>query len=141
MPIRDPSKYRDKTGDWMAFYTKTRCRELQPLVTDALLAEHAEDPRGIETRHSAALQDVLNFVHALPTDGKSFAYAEAPYRKYRLGILRGRGVFPSIFPDREFATEREAVHAVLLQRLESLGLLADTSPAGTKSAPRKGKKR
>ena len=142
MPIRDPNKYRDKTADWMTFYTKTRCRELKPTVTPALLAEHAEDPRGGASRHSPALQDVLNFVHAEAIDGKAFAYAEVPYQKYRLGILRGRGVAPEIRRDRAFKTEREAVHAVLLERLGTLGLLPKAAePAAKPRATRKGAKR
>jgi branched-chain amino acid transport system permease protein len=123
MPVRNPNDYRDKTADFMDFFNRARVRELAPLVDTALLVEHAEDPRGGDTPHSAALQDVLNHLHYMPTDGKSFAYAEVPYQRYRLGILRARGTPPSILEDRVFASEREAVHAVFLQRLTQMGLL------------------
>ena len=123
MPLRNPAEFRDKTLDFMAFFADARRHELKPLITPALLAEHAEDPRGDQSPHSTALQDVLNYLHGLPTDGKSFAYAEVPYARYRLGILRGRGKAADLSDPRVFATEREAVHAVFLQRLVALGLL------------------
>ncbi|MCC6706998.1 MAG: hypothetical protein IT492_05460 [Gammaproteobacteria bacterium] len=123
MPLTNPHDYRDKTADWMALFAAKRRQALAPLITPALLEEHAEDPRGGDTPHSFALQDVLNYVHNLPTDGKSFAYAEAPYQRYRLGIMRARGTAPTLADARVFASEREAVHAVFLERLQSLGLL------------------
>jgi len=123
VPVRNPNVYVDKTADFMAFFNEAKRRELKPLVTAALLAEHAEDPRGDRSPHSTSLQDVLNYLHGLPTDGKSFAYAELPYQRYRLGILRGRGKAPTLDDPRAFATERAAVHAVFLQRLVALGLL------------------
>jgi len=123
VPLQNPNGYADKTADFMAFFAEAKRRELRPLVTPALLAEHAEDPRGDRSPHSAALQDVLNYLHGQPTDGKSFAYAEVPYQRYRVGLLRGRGKAPTLDDPREFATEREAVHAVFLQRLVALGLL------------------
>lgn len=124
MPLTHPDDYRDKTADWLALFARKRREALAPLVNEALLREHAEDPRGGDTPHSFALQDVLNYVHNLPTDGKSFAYAEVPYQRYRVGITRARGTAPTLLDAREFASEREAVHAVFLQRLEALGLLA-----------------
>jgi hypothetical protein len=123
VPLQNPRGYADKTADFMAFFAEAKRRELRPLVTPALLAEHAEDPRGDRSPHSTALQDVLNYLHGQPTDGKSFAYAEVPYQRYRVGLLRGRGKAPTLDDPREFATEREAVHAVFLQRLVALGLL------------------
>ena len=126
MPLRKPTDYEDKNGHWMAFFANARHKALKPLVTPALLAEHAEDPRGARSQHSAALQEVLNYLHGLPTDGKSFAYAEVPYARYRLGILRGRGQAPDLSDPRVFASEQEAVHAAFLQRLVALGLLDAT---------------
>lgn len=124
MPLRNPNDYRDKTADWLALFADKRRQALAPLVTPALLREHEEDPRGGESPHSFALQDVLNYMHNLPTDGKSVAYAEQPYQRYRLGIMSARGSAPH-FPDaREFSSEREAVHAVFLQRLRALGLVS-----------------
>lgn len=123
MPIRNPNDYRDKTADWLALFAEKRRAALAPLVTPALLREHEEDPRGGDTPHGFALQDVLNHVHNMPTDGKSFAYAEVPYQRYRLGVMHARGAAPTFPDDRVFTSEREAVHAVFLDRLKTLGLM------------------
>ena len=125
MPLKDPGDYRDRTADWLQFFAETRRRELAPLITPALIAEHAEDPRGEDTPHSHALQDVLNYLHYMPVDGKSFAYAETPYKAYKLGVMRARGNAPSLADPRTFTSEREAVHAVFMQRLSQMGLLSD----------------
>jgi len=124
MPLRDPNDYRDKTADWLALFAEKRRRALAPLVTPALLREHEEDPRGGDTPHGFALQDVLNYLHGMPIDGKSFAYAEVPYRRYRLGLMRARGNAPSFPDERVFDSERAAVHAVFLERLRTLGLMS-----------------
>ena len=131
MPIRDPGKYRDKTTDWIEFYNRVRQRELAPLVTDSLIAEHHDDPRGIHKRHGHALHDVLNHMHGLPIDGKTFVFAAVPYKEYRMGVLSSRGAAPVILRDRTFSTENEAVHAVFLQRLKSLGLFPATDSGAT----------
>lgn len=123
MPLKDPARYRDKTLDWMAFFAQARRAALRPLITPALIAEHAEDPRGQDTPHSQALQDVLNYLHNMPTDGKSFAYAEAPGNCYRVGVMQARGHGPVFPDDKTHDTERAAVHAVFLQRLRALGLM------------------
>lgn len=123
MPLKEPTRYRDKTMDWMAFFAEARASALRPLITRELLAEHAEDPRGEDTPHSQALQAVLNYLHNMPTDGKSFAYAELPYQRYRVGVMQARGMSPVFQEDRVYASEREAVHAVFLQRLKAHGLL------------------
>jgi len=123
MPIRNPNDYRDKTADWLALFAEKRRAALAPLVTPALLREHEEDPRGGDTPHGFALQDVLNHVHNMPTDGMSFAYAEVPYQRYRLGVMHARGAAPTFPDDRVFTSEREAVHAVFLDRLKTLGLM------------------
>ena len=125
MPLKDPGDYRDRTADWLQFFAQTRQRQLAPLVTPALIAEHAEDPRGGDTQHSHALQDVLNYLHYMPVDGKSFAYAVVPYQEYKLGIMRARGNAPLLGDQRTFSSEREAVHAVFMQRLVQMGLLPD----------------
>ena len=125
MPLRDPGGYRDKSADWLDFFARQRQRELSIAITPELIQEHREDPRGGESRHSPALQDVLNHVHNQPTDGKTFVYVAVPYQKYYLGIMRARGTAPTIMRDREFSSEQEAIHALFVHRLESLGLLTD----------------
>lgn len=129
MPLRNPSDYRDKTADWLALFAHKRREALRPLVTPALLREHEEDPRGAITPHSFALQDVLNYVHNMPTDGKSFVYAEVPGERYRVGVMQARGSAPRFADERVYASEGEAVHAVFLARLRALGLLTGTENA------------
>ena len=123
MPLADPTAYRDKTLDWMAWFSAARRDSLRALVTPELIAEHAHDPFGIDVRHSADLQAVLILLRAAPTLDKPFAYAEQPHRKYRLGRMRGRGNRPLIEGGKAFTSERAAVHAVFLARLAWLGLL------------------
>ena len=123
MPITNPRLYPDKSVAWTADFLRRRALELAPLVTSALLEEHREDPRGEQTPHSYVLKQVLDFIHNQPTDGKSFAYAERPYAKYRVGIMRSRDATPSIDETTHYDTEREAIHAVFLERLKTLGLL------------------
>ncbi|MEQ8660044.1 MAG: hypothetical protein RLW62_04445 [Gammaproteobacteria bacterium] len=123
MPIVDPLRYRDKTVAWWEFFLRRRAAELAPLVTAEVLAEHLADPRGERQPHSHALRQGLDFIHNQPTDGKSFAYAATPYAEYRLGVMHARGDAPTIVADPTYASEREAVHAVFLERLHRLGLL------------------
>ncbi|MEQ8233610.1 MAG: hypothetical protein RLW61_20370 [Gammaproteobacteria bacterium] len=128
MPVVDPLCYRDKTVAWWEDFLRRRAAELAPLVTPAVLAEHLADPRGARQPHSQALRELLDFIHNQPTDGKSFAYAARPYAEYRLSVMHGRGSPPTIVAEAAYATEREAVHAVFLERLQRLGLLSGKNP-------------
>jgi hypothetical protein len=130
MPLTKPGSYHDKTIGWTTFFHRQRVRELAPLVDAALLAEHQRDPRGGEIPHSHALKQILDFIHNQPTDGKSFAYAATPYADYQLGIMHQRGTAPTIFDSPHYTTEREAVHAVFVERLRALGLLSASSSDG-----------
>jgi branched-chain amino acid transport system permease protein len=122
MTLSDPASCRDKTLDWMSYFNANRRDELARLVTPELIAEHRNDPAGSVVRHSPALQEVLIYLRTRAVDGKPFAYAEQPYRKYRIGRMRGRGKAPEILNDEIFTTERDAIHAVFLHRLRWLGL-------------------
>jgi len=134
MPLSDPRRYRDKTADWMRWFSAERKRRLAALVTPALIAEHAADPRGGDTPHSAALQEVLIALRSAPTVDKPFAYIEIPYRRYRLGRMQGRGRAPVILPDKSYDSERAAIHAVFLARLAWLGLGTDSKRQRGKGA-------
>ncbi|MGR8920879.1 MAG: hypothetical protein ACU85V_14790 [Gammaproteobacteria bacterium] len=123
MPVRNPGGYPDKSLEWTQRFLRRRAAELAPLVDDALLEEHRADPRGEQQRHSHALKQILDFIHNQPADGKSFAYAAKPNEEYRVGIMHERGREPTILDDVVYASEREAVHAVFLERLRRLGLL------------------
>lgn len=126
MPLSDPATCRDKTQDWMSYFSASRRDALAQLVTPELIAEYHNDPSGSNTRHSPALQEVLIFLRTQPVEGKPFVYVEEPHRKYRIGRMQGRGKAPEILGAEVFATEREAIHAVFLHRLRWLGLLPDT---------------
>ncbi len=132
MPITNPQHYPDKTAAWTADFQRRRALELAPLISASLLEEHRSDPRGEHTPHSYALKQVLDFIHNQPTDGKSFAYAARPYAAYQIGVMRARGVAPSIDETTQYASEREAIHAVFLERLQTLGLLPSDSPETAK---------
>ncbi len=128
MPLSDPTRYRDKTLDWMAWFNARRCADLAVLLTPELIAEHERNPFGMNGPHSAALQEVLIFLRSAPTPEKPFAYAEEPHRRYRVGRMRGRGQAPDIATRPVYTSEQAAVHAVFLQRLIWLGF---TLPART----------
>ncbi len=127
MPITNPRLYPDKSVTWTADFLRRRALELAPLVTSALLEEHRCDPRGEQSPHSYELKQVLDFIHNQPTDGKSFVYAQRPHVEYRVGVMRGRGLTPSIDETTHYDTERDAIHAVFLDRLKTLGLLPSDS--------------
>ncbi|HVW68799.1 MAG TPA: hypothetical protein VHB68_07475 [Steroidobacteraceae bacterium] len=118
-----PDEFHDKTADWLAYYGKVRSGELRKLLTPQVLAEHEADPRGRSRPHSTELQQVLNFIHAMPITGKPFAYAAVPNGRYHLGWMQGRGRPASIDFKRVFNSEREAIHAVFRERLRHLELL------------------
>ena len=124
MPITKPHNYSDKTTAWTTDFLRRRAAELAPLVTKALIEEHRRDPRGAQTPHSHELKLILDFIHNQPTDGKSFVYAAHPNAAYRVGVMHGRDAAPSVDSNVTYDNEREAVHAVFLQRLEKFGLLA-----------------
>lgn len=130
MPLSDPRRYRDKTADWMRWFSAERRQRLVALVTPELIDEHAADPRGGTTPHSAALQEVMLALRAAPTVDKPFAYIETPYRRYRLGRMQGRGKPPEIMPGKVYDSECAAIHAVFLARLDWLGLGAGTKQRG-----------
>ena len=132
MPITNPRNYPDKTVAWTAEFLRRRAAELAPLITSALIEEHKNDPRGTYTPHSYKLKQVLDFIHNQPTDGKSFAYAAQPYVEYRFGVMRGRDVAPSIDDTTNYTSEHDAVHAVFIDRLKTLGLLPSKSSEAVK---------
>jgi branched-chain amino acid transport system permease protein len=92
---------------------------LSPLIVDELIAEHERDPLGV---HSDDLKRVLNyFRRTAPKDGKYVVVCVEPFRQWsiaRLSGVRGRG--PAFVDDRTFGSEREAMHAVFLRRIEDL---------------------
>ncbi|MSO73808.1 MAG: hypothetical protein EXQ99_01465 [Alphaproteobacteria bacterium] len=123
MPVSDPAGCRDKTGDWLAHFATARLRKLKPQVKAGLLAEFELDPAGAANRHSAALQQLLNFTRSVPIQGKTFVYVAQAAQTYRVGILQGRGNAPRFVDDRHFRDEMTAVRAAFRHRLAALGLI------------------
>ncbi len=120
---------RDRTADPYGFFLERRRAELRPLITDELIEEHHNNPRGLHGHHSNALQEVLNFLRMMPVAGEPFVFVAEPHRRYLVGTLSGRGQDPAIDPNRCFDNETEAVHAVFLDRLKHFGLLSDLNEA------------
>ena len=95
---------------------------LRELVTPETLAEFRADPHGARGR-SQALAQVLNFIRMQPIEDRVFAYAEVPFRRYKLGSMHAeRGVPPEIDASATYATEDEPIYAVFVRRLELLGI-------------------
>ncbi|MDX6231418.1 MAG: N,N-dimethylformamidase small subunit [Nocardioidaceae bacterium] len=134
MTLRDPNAYADKTADWLQFFTSQRRLELADLATESVLQEHANDPRGTLADHSDELQQLLNFARGLPIAAKVFVHAVRPHETYRLARMAGRGGVTEYFDDREYGTEREAVHAAFVARLTEQGVLASSETAGSEVA-------
>jgi hypothetical protein len=108
----------DKTLEVLTQWNKRMRESLGPLVTDELIAEHARNPHG---QHSDALERVLNYLRRAPQQGKYAVLCVNPYREYRIVVLAGaRGQGARFLDDRKFPTEKEALHAVFLERLKEL---------------------
>jgi branched-chain amino acid transport system permease protein len=121
MPLSDPTKYVDKSEDWMDKFRQLRAEQLLPLVTDELVEAHRRNPRG---PHCHELNLVLNFVRgpAYPMDDKPFVYLKQPYDEYGLAQMTGRGLPAKIIDDELFTSETEAIHGAFLQRLRAHNL-------------------
>jgi len=104
-------------------FMKNACAEMKPMVTDAIIEEHAADPLG---RHSLDLEHLLVFMRQLPQEDKLVILAEEQDRRFRLFRLSGVRSLPGqIVGEKVYESEEEALHAGFLQRLADLGLLED----------------
>ena len=91
---------------------------IRALVTDQLIAEHAQEPLG---QHSDALERVLAYFRRQDVAGKYVIIATEPWQEYRIGVLSGRrGELPQLLEDETFSTEKEAMHGVFLRRIRDL---------------------
>jgi hypothetical protein len=89
-----------------------RVAALRPTITAELVAEHRRSPLG---QHSDALQRVLNYLGLFGIDGKLIT--EHDDQHWFVCRLVG---FPALRAERvdgPFASEAEALHAVLRRRL------------------------
>ena len=121
MPLSDPTRFRDKSEDWMDEFRRRRIADIRHLVTPELIDAHRRNPRG---PHSHELNLVLNFVRgpAYPMERKSFVYLKNPYNSYGLALMAGRGEPAEIVEGADYTSEAEAVHGAFLQRLQAHGL-------------------
>lgn len=121
MTLTDPRSYASPEAMWMKHFVRRRAQELGPLVTEEVLAELAADPKGQISDQSDALAQVMNFVRTeTPMVGRAFVFVEASGESYRLAWMRGTSG-----PDLDgptFATEGEAIVAVVSDRLGALGI-------------------
>ncbi|MDH7810052.1 MULTISPECIES: hypothetical protein [unclassified Rhizobium] len=120
MPCSDPRQIRDRGEEWAEYFYNRRGREILQLITDELLEEHCSNWDEAKGFHSENLQKVLNFIRNLPAIGKDFAYEEKPYESYRLGRITKRGVPPELSNGPHYMGESEAVHAILLARIDRI---------------------
>lgn len=108
----------DRSLEVLAHWDKRLREHVRHLITDELIAEHARDPLG---QHSDALERVLNYLRRAPQQGKYGVLSVVPFREYRIVVLSGaRGASSRFLDDRVFATEKEALHAVFLERIKEL---------------------
>jgi hypothetical protein len=122
MSITSPSDEHNGVAEWMEYWRGRREARLRELVTPAVVAEFRGDPHGAEGR-SLALREALNYLRMQPIEDRVFVYAEVPFERYRLGLLRdGRGAPPEIDQATEYATENEAIAAVFERRLAMIGI-------------------
>jgi hypothetical protein len=130
MPLSDPDAYRDKTADWLEFFHRERRRVVQELLTPELVELQRTSTQPETVKDMPHLHLVMNYLRLAPVIGKSFVYAEEPYRRYRIGRITQRGVPGEILDESAgvFDNERDARHAVFRMRLESIGI--DLPPDG-----------
>ena len=109
----------------MGLWRSLRVRDLKPLVTRELIAEHKRNPDGGDRTHSSELTLVLNFVRSLAGADKDFIYATRPFEEYAIGRMRGRGSPVDRSDPLRFARKEDAMHVVFVRRLLRAGLMGE----------------
>jgi hypothetical protein len=124
VPLSDPDAYPDKTVDWLEFFHSQRRRVVQELLTPELVEQQRTLSEPETVQRFPHLHLVMNYLRLLPAVGKTFVYAEEPYRRYRVGVMTQRGAPAEILDESEglFDNERDARHAVFRMRLASIGM-------------------
>ncbi len=113
MPVDSQEALEAVVGE--TFHARVKAT-LRPLITPELIAEHRRTPLG---QHSEPLQRVLNYLGALPIDGKLITEHDGAEHWF---VSRLVG-FPAVRADRilgPFDTEGAAMDAVFRQRLEDV---------------------
>jgi branched-chain amino acid transport system permease protein len=117
-----PQQYRDRSADWYAYYDGERRKEIRQILDEhpELIDEHEANPNGYRNHHSPLLQRVLNYFRQAPVLGKYYIYASVPWKEYRIAVISERGKAPEVLEAPVFGSEEEAMHGVLLKRIEDL---------------------
>lgn len=108
----------DRAQEVYARWDARMRQKLRPLVTEELIAEHARNPFG---QHSDALERLLNYFRRAPQRGKYAVLCTKPHAEWRIIVIAGvRGEPPRFLDERVFYSEKEALHAVFLERIDEL---------------------
>ncbi|ODU07438.1 MAG: hypothetical protein ABS81_01440 [Pseudonocardia sp. SCN 72-86] len=128
--VRDPRRYVDKeAAHWYPLRDRIQKEATQALITDELVAEHARDPLGRRPNfHSKALQQVLGYFRAHPSDGRYVACRLRADGRWGVAVTRP-GLTPEQLADTDFATLDEARHAAFLHRVAQLRADLDSEDA------------
>ena len=119
--MAENARVADKALHYYARFDEKLRERLRALITDELIAEHAENPLGFRGHHSPGLQFVLDYFRRAPQAGKYIIVANVPWQEYRIGVLSGaRGEAPEVLEEPMFATEEEAIHGAFLARVRDL---------------------
>lgn len=120
--VARPDEFHDRSADWYAYYDAERRKEVLELLDEhpEILEEHERSPNGYRHPHSPYLQRVLNYFRQAPILGKYYIYASVPWVEYRIAVVMERGQAPEVLAAPVFASEEEAMHGVLLRRIEDL---------------------
>jgi hypothetical protein len=120
-----PAEMKDRHTEIAERFDARRRQRVLSLLSDRLIAEHAEDPRG---RHSVELQEVLRYLRGAVLPRAYVVVAVEHWRDYRVGTLRPLAsdptrLSPCFEGERPFCTEREAMHEVFMRRLSDIELV------------------
>ncbi len=108
----------DRAQEVVARWDQRMRQKLRPLVTEELVAEHARNPFG---QHSDPLERLLNYFRRASPAGKLAVLCTNPHAEWRIVVLAGvRGQPPRFYDERVFHSERQAIHAVFLERIDEL---------------------
>jgi hypothetical protein len=119
--VSAPGRYIDKEAShWYPMRDNMQKQAILALINDDLLAEHAQDPIGRRPNfHSKALQQVLGYFRAHPSDGRYVACQLRGDGRWGVAVTRP-GRTPQQLAGLGFATLDEARHAAFLHRVKQL---------------------
>lgn len=122
MALSDPRRYAPRETIWHEVFVRRRAAQLAPLVTPERLEDLRDNPREEHGDHDGVLSEIVNFVRGeAPMQARPFVFVDEPGRRYRLARMNGRGE-PADVDGPLFATEQDAIIAVVRERLRTLGI-------------------